>query len=156
MPSYHPRAPKSSRFRPSILFSALVVLGLFCAGVLSASGGGFRIVSAKSFAKAAPIGPAPLAAAAATGAVPPLEGPVMAIAITVTDQNSGEFDFDATAHTGVDGAPLIPGANLPVAVGLLDSGASTHLVSYPDSLQLGLEGDWVTANTFSAEGAGGA
>src|SRR5262249_27760705 len=142
----HPRAPQSLRFRPSILFSALVALGLFCGAVLPASGGGFRIVSAKSLAKPAPIGPAQMAAAAAMGAVPPLEGPLIALAITVTDQHEGELEFCATAHAGVDGSPLIPGANLPVAVGLLDSGASTHLVSYSDSVTLGLEGDWVTAN----------
>ena len=79
----------------------------------------------------------------------------MAVAVTITDVNEGEFEFAATAHAGVDGSPLIPGSYFPLAVSLLDSGAATHLVSYPDALRLGLEGDRLTANTFAAEGAGG-
>jgi aspartyl protease len=153
MTSYPHRAPNVLRFSPPRLLSVLTLLGFFAA-CLPASAG-LRIVSAKSLSRAAPLGPARLAAAASTGATPPLEGPLLAVAITVTDQHEGELEFEATAHAGVDGQPLDPGATLPVVIGVLDSGAATHLVSYADSLRLGLQGDWLTANTFPAEGAGG-
>jgi hypothetical protein len=154
MTSYPHRAPNLLGFAPSRLLSLLAILGFFCAACLPASAG-LRIVSAKSLSRPGPLSPARLAAAAVPGAVPPLEGPLMIVALTVTDQNDGELEFAATAHLGVDGAPLNSGSSLPVAVGVLDSGAATHLVSYQDSLRVGLQGDWLTVNTFPAEGAGG-
>ena len=86
--------------------------------------------------------------------VPPLEGPIMIVPITLTDQRSPEFEFFATAHAGVDGSPL-PGATANVALAVLDSGAGTHLVSYPDSVAFGLQGSYLTENTFQAGGVDG-
>ncbi len=85
---------------------------------------------------------------------PALEGPVMTIAIAVTDQRDGEFEFFATPHTGVTGSAL-PGATTNVVFGLLDSGSSTHLFSYPDALGVGLGGSFLSGNTFQVSGADG-
>jgi hypothetical protein len=56
----------------------------------------------------------------------------------------------------VDGFPLIAETeDYGVAIGLLDSGAATHLIGYPDALRLRLQDSYMTANTFPAQGAGG-
>ncbi|MCU0783308.1 MAG: retroviral-like aspartic protease family protein [Verrucomicrobia bacterium] len=86
--------------------------------------------------------------------VPPLEGPLMRVAIKVTNQRSGEFDWFASPLTGVSGSAL-PGAITNVAFALLDSGAATHLLSYPDALGLGVQGSYLSGNTFVVSGVDG-
>jgi hypothetical protein len=96
----------------------------------------------------------PFTAAVAQPEAPPLEGPLMAVAVSVTDQRDGDFEFFATPHTGVTGLPLA-GATTNVLFGLLDSGSSTHLVSYLDALDIGLQGEILSGNTFGVSGADG-
>ena len=86
--------------------------------------------------------------------VPPLEGPLMRVAIKATDQRSDEFDWYASEHTGVSGSAL-PGATTNVAFALLDSGSATHLLSYPDALGLGVQGSYLSGNTFVVSGVDG-
>jgi len=78
----------------------------------------------------------------------------MTVAIAVTDQSDGEFEFFATPHTGVTGSAL-PGATTNVVFGLLDSGSSTHLFSYPDGVGVGLQGSFLSGNAFQVSGADG-
>ena len=77
----------------------------------------------------------------------------MRVAITVTDQRQADdLDWVATAHTGVSGSAL-PGATTNFVIALLDSGASTHLMSYTDALSLGLQGSYLSAGyTFTVSG----
>src|SRR5512133_504817 len=92
------------------------------------------------------------APAGRTAEIPALEGPVLRVAIKVTDQKSAdEFDWYASAHMGVDGADL-PGATTNVVIGLLDSGSGAHLVSYADAVALGLQGAYLSGNTFGVSG----
>lgn len=79
---------------------------------------------------------------------------MMTVAIKITDQRADEFEWPATAHTGVSGAAL-PGATTNVVFGLLDSGSSTHLVSYPDALVMALQGSFLTVNTYPVSGVDG-
>ena len=82
---------------------------------------------------------------------PPLEGPVIAVAISVTDQRQDEFTWTATDQVGRSGAAL-PGATKSVILGLLDSGSGTHLVSYPDALAMGIQGTFLSEDTFQVSG----
>src|SRR5262245_47618181 len=142
----------------AMLISGLLVLALFLATCWPISAGpGLRIVSVKSVAKPTPtpFAGAALGAVAPPGAVP-LEGPLMAVAIVISDQREGELEFLATAHFGVDGHPLIPNStDFEVAVGFLDTGAATHLLGYPDAARLGLQDSFLTENTFDVGGVGG-
>jgi hypothetical protein len=147
-----------SRMGPGATQCSTLLALVFWTTSLPAAGA-FRIVSVKPVAKPAPstlARSATLATSSTTGEIPPIEGPLFAVAITVSDQRGDEFDFSATAHAGVDGSPLIPGSGYEIAVALLDSGASTHLVGYPDAVRFGLQDFYLTANTFDAEGACGA
>jgi len=85
----------------------------------------------------------------------PLEGPLCYVALAVTDKREEEFEFYATAHTkGIAGSPLA-GGGTNWCMAILDSGAATHLLNYPDSTALGMQGAYLTANTFTVGGAGG-
>jgi len=65
---------------------------------------------------------------------PPLEGPLTWIALTLTDDDEvvGATDWDASYRPDYTGSPLA-GATDDHVLAVLDSGASAHLVSYPDS-----------------------
>ena len=137
----------------SILFPAGLALALFFSAICLPMSAGLRIVSVKSLAKPSP---APFVAAVAPPPSVPLEGPLMAVALVLSDQRDGEFEFLTTAHFGVDGFPLIPDTTgFEVAVGFLDSGAATHLIAYHDAVRLGLQDSFLTFNTFEASGAAG-
>lgn len=137
--------------------SVLLALALLWATSMPVSAA-LRIVSVKSVSKQAPSALTPQGSAGGTGVVPPIEGPLMAMAITLTDQrqHADDFDWYATAHEGVDGRPLIPDAtSYGSAIALLDSGAATHLVGYPDATRLGLQGDYISQSTFDIGGVCG-
>ena len=86
---------------------------------------------------------------------PPLEGPLARIAFTLTDKGGlDEFDFFVSAEYVLAGSPL-PAALTNVAIGVLDSGAATTIISYPDSVDLGMSGSFVTDSTLPLGGIGG-
>src|SRR5688572_10674030 len=94
--------------------AVLLALGLLWVTSLPVSAA-LRIVSVRSVSEPAPSLLAPQGGGGMSGAVPPLEGPLMALAITLTDQRQpdDEFDWYATAHEGVDGLPLDPNTTTP-------------------------------------------
>ncbi|HMP82340.1 MAG TPA: retropepsin-like aspartic protease [Verrucomicrobiota bacterium] len=83
-----------------------------------------------------------------------MEGPLTTVAITITQERQDEFDWIATGFEGVSGAAM-PGAATNVVFGFLDSGSATHLVSYPDALALGVQGSFLSGNTFPVSGVDG-
>ena len=107
-------------------------------------GGGLQVVSVREIQR----GPSTDAAR------PPFAGPITYVALTLTDQRSGDDDWFATVHTNLSGSALA-GATSPFVVAILDSGAATHLVGYPDAQAMGLQGANLTPNTFSVGGVGG-
>jgi Aspartyl protease len=120
--------------------------------------GGFRIVSVKPGSKPAPkilaqgnsLAGAPVYSYYAS---PPLEGPTITVAISITDLSGGDLDIEATTNVGLAGSYL-PGSTTNVIFGLLDSGSSTHLVSYNDSLSTAIQDD-LTGDTATASGVDG-
>lgn len=94
--------------------------------------------------------PAILSAAQAT----PLEGPLVRVALTLTDQADPDLVGLASMHTSLAGA-FLSGNPPGVVTALLDSGAGTHLVGYGDSLTLGLGDAFLSYSTFQAGGVGG-
>lgn len=86
---------------------------------------------------------------------PPLEGPLTRIALTLTDDATIDVaDFLVTYRPSYSGSQLAA-ATSSFALAVLDTGAATHLISYPDSELLGIDATWRTANTFPVGGAGG-
>ena len=122
--------------------------------------GGFRIVAVRQRSKTAPPNLAPAGAEtpspvpAYLASIPPLEGPVLTVALTITDQRQDTFDILATPQTGLAGS-LLPTSTTNLVFGLLDSGSGTHLVSYPNAIASGLQGDYLSGNTFPAGGVDG-
>jgi hypothetical protein len=87
---------------------------------------------------------------------PPLEGPVTYVAFTITDEGAfDEFDFSVSALVGGISGSTPTGATASLSYAILDSGAATHLVSYPDSALLGLDSSFTTDSTLPVGGAGG-
>lgn len=86
---------------------------------------------------------------------PPLEGPLTWIALTLTDDDEiVTGDWEASSRPDYTGSALTA-ATRDHVLAVLDSGASAHLISYPDSSALGLDAGWRTGNTVGVGGAGG-
>ena len=102
------------------------------------------------------IGLRPVVAGGAGVPGAPLEGPLYRVLLTITDDKStDDSDMTASAYAGeVAGQPL-PGSTTNVTIAILDSGAGTHLVGYPDALAFGLQGAYLSPDTFQAGGIGG-
>jgi hypothetical protein len=129
------------------------------ASLIAGPGGGFRIISMKPSPNAGPrhaVSSSSVAANSSGNGVesPPAEGPVISLAITVTDLRQDDTDWFATAEAGVSGSALT-GATTNVIFGYLDSGSSTHLVDYPDALAMGLQDSFIGDNSFPVSGVDG-
>lgn len=92
---------------------------------------------------------------AATAERPPLEGPLTYLAFTATDQRSlDELDTAVTAHLGLDGN-VLPEATSNFSLGILDSGAATHLLNFTARVERGIEGEYQSGQKFPVGGVGG-
>ena len=69
---------------------------------------------------------------------PPIAGFVPWIAVAVTDKRSDDFDWAAEAHMSVVGKPLTENPQTDFTIGLLDTGASVHLMGYEAALHTGI------------------
>jgi hypothetical protein len=77
------------------------------------------------------------------------------LVLTLTDDVTVGFnEFEVTPQGSIAGEPL-PAAAEDHVLAVLDSGAATHLLSYPDSADLGIDVDWRTGNQLPVGGAGG-
>ncbi|UCC99287.1 MAG: aspartyl protease family protein [Phycisphaerales bacterium] len=85
---------------------------------------------------------------------PPIAGFVPWIAVAVTDRRGDDSDWVAQAHTSVVGQPLTGNPETDFAIGLFDTGASTHLMSYAAAQRTGVyAADLLTTNTVEIIGA---
>lgn len=85
---------------------------------------------------------------------PPVAGFVPRIAVTVTDARSDEFDWVAHTRMSVSGSYLTDCPEMDFAIGLFDTGASTHLISYGASNRAGIfSSDLVTSHLIEIGGA---
>ncbi len=85
---------------------------------------------------------------------PPIAGFVPQIAIAVTDARSDDTDFAAQTQGSVVGKHLTNSPQTDFAIGLFDTGASFHLMSYTAGRRTGIyASDLLTKNTVEIIGA---
>lgn len=86
---------------------------------------------------------------------PPIDGFVPWVAVAVTDARSyGFYDSYAYPETSVTGNYLTGNPQADYAIGIFDTGASTSLISYTDSVQTGIDAaDLVTSTVITLQGA---
>lgn len=85
---------------------------------------------------------------------PPVAGFVPWIAVTVTDKRSDDFDWVAETHMSVVGRYLTNSPETDFTIGLFDTGASTHVMSYAAANRTGIHtANLLTTNTIELLGA---
>jgi predicted aspartyl protease len=88
---------------------------------------------------------------------PPIDGFIPWIAVAVTDERFDEDDmrFDAAPTDSVIGKYLTSNPAANYAVGILDTGASAHIMDYAAADQAGLSGPYLTSNMIEVSGVTG-
>jgi len=85
---------------------------------------------------------------------PPIDGFVPRIAITVTDERSDDFDWVAQTHMSVVGRHLTNNPETDFTIGLFDTGASAHIISYAGANRTGVyDADLITSSITEIQGA---
>ncbi|MGD8786410.1 MAG: retropepsin-like aspartic protease [Phycisphaerales bacterium] len=85
---------------------------------------------------------------------PPIAGFVPRIVIAVTDRRSDDTDWVAETHTSVAGRYLTNSLETDFAIGLFDTGASTHIINYAAANHTGIyDADLVTSSYIELAGA---
>ena len=85
---------------------------------------------------------------------PPIDGFVPRIVVTVTDDSSDDFDWVAQAHMSVVGRHLTDNPETDFTIGLFDTGASAHIISYAGANRTGIYGaDLITSSMTEIIGA---
>lgn len=85
---------------------------------------------------------------------PPIDGFVPRIAISVTDESSDDFDWVAQTHMSVIGRPLTDNPETDFTIGLFDTGASAHVISYAAANRTGIyDADLITSSMTELIGA---
>jgi predicted aspartyl protease len=88
---------------------------------------------------------------------PPIDGFVPWIAVAVTDErfDEEEMRFDAVPTNSVIGNYLTSNPESDYAIGIFDTGASAHVMSYAAADQAGLFGPYLTSNMVEVTGVTG-
>ena len=87
---------------------------------------------------------------------PPVDGFIPWIAVAVTDEHSDELELDAVPATDVIGNYLADSPHSDYAIGVFDTGASTHVMGNTNAARAGLfDADIVTSNTVEIFGVTG-
>ena len=85
---------------------------------------------------------------------PPIDGFVPRIVVSVTDKGSDDFDWVAEAHMSVVGRHLTDNPETDFTIGLFDTGASAHIISYAGANRTGIyEADLITSSMTEILGA---
>lgn len=87
---------------------------------------------------------------------PPIDGFTPWIAVAATDERSDEFEIDAIPWTYVVGNYLTSNPRADYTIGLFDTGAAAHVISYTGATIMGLYGhspDLISSNTATISGA---
>jgi hypothetical protein len=87
---------------------------------------------------------------------PPIDGFVPWIVISVTDKRLNDLELDAVPETSIVGRyPLGVSPKTDYAIGILDTGASAHVMGYANAVQAGLFNGFpnlITSNTSTIAG----
>lgn len=88
---------------------------------------------------------------------PPIDGFVPWVAVSVTDKRHPEEDmrWDANDTNTVLGSPLTANPESDYAIGILDTGASAHVMNSADATKAGLSGSYLTSNPIEITGVTG-
>jgi hypothetical protein len=87
---------------------------------------------------------------------PPIDGFVPYVAVTVTDERSDELYWFAYPEPAVIGTYLTASPQTDYAIGIVDTGASTTLLSYAEAIRTGIySSNLVTTSTITISGATG-
>ena len=85
---------------------------------------------------------------------PPIDGFVPRIAVTVTDKSSDDMDWVAQTHMSVTGRYLTDNPETDFTIGLFDTGASAHILSFAGANRTGVyDADLITDNMTEIQGA---
>ena len=85
---------------------------------------------------------------------PPIDGFVPRIVISVTDDSSDDFDWVAQTHMSVVGRHLTDNPETDFTIGLFDTGASAHIISYAGANRTGIyDADLITSSMTEIIGA---
>ncbi len=85
---------------------------------------------------------------------PPIAGFIPQIAVAVTNKRSDDLDWVAEAHMSVVGKYLTDTPETDFIIGLFDTGAAAHIVSYTGANRTGIyDSDLVTSSTVEIVGA---
>jgi hypothetical protein len=88
---------------------------------------------------------------------PPIDGFIPWITITATDKRKEELELDAEPVDYITGNFLTPDPQTNYAIGILDTGASIHIMHNDAAVEVGLYGaDLITDNTIEIIGITGA
>jgi predicted aspartyl protease len=88
---------------------------------------------------------------------PPIDGFVPWIAVLVTDRRYPEdaLVFEAVPTSHPTGNPMTPNPKADYAIGIFDTGASAHVMSYDAAARAGLSGPYLTSNLIELSGVTG-
>lgn len=115
-------------------------------------GGGLRAVRLRERVDAMPAARSAGALGTADEAPVPINGPTPWVAIVLTDAaRHGEFEWEHQLSEPTGATPLSSG----YAIGVLDTGGTTHVIGSADRTPLGLTPAWLTGNTADVVGANG-
>ncbi len=85
---------------------------------------------------------------------PPIDGFVPRIVLSVTDESSDDFDWVAQTHMSVVGRQLTDNPETDFTIGLFDTGASAHIISYAGANRTGIyDADLITTSMTEIQGA---
>jgi predicted aspartyl protease len=88
---------------------------------------------------------------------PPIDGFIPWVAVAVTDErfDEEEMRFDAVPTNSIIGNYLTSNPEADYAIGIFDTGASAHIMSYAAADQAGLSGPYLTSNMVEVSGVTG-
>jgi len=85
---------------------------------------------------------------------PPINGFIPYLAVAITDERSEPFDFDAYTQYSVIGDYLTQSPESDYAIGILDTGASAHVINIYDAFTTGIyDADLITSFQVTLTGA---
>lgn len=87
---------------------------------------------------------------------PPIDGFVPWVVVSITDARGGYWDIEAVPETDVVGNYLTENPQSDYAIGILDTGASAHIISDDDALKTGMyDAELITHQPVELIGATG-
>lgn len=86
---------------------------------------------------------------------PPVDGFVPYVAVTTTNSNEGEGEYNAVPRSSIVGSPTMSNPQANFSIGIYDTGASAMVINFEDSQTLNLETNYLTDNITLVKGVTG-